>query len=255
MALPNIKNSVGMAVTAVADSGVGTITLGAALSGGYQTAATAYGANANIDIRIEEGDTWEVCRDCTYTHSGTTVARGTLEDSSSGTSTRVAFTSAAKVYVVETGKRLHLARNRGVVRVISNGSTTQSIAASTFTKVTTALATEVVDQNGWWDAANKKFVPTEPGQYFVCVGAGIVGLSDGKSLIVGIYKNGAIHAIVARGYSSANLMVVILTGSTTIEMNGTTDYAELYVYHSDSTTLNTSPEAERMAFVAFRIGD
>ena len=106
MALPSIKNSVGMAVTAVADSGVGALTVGAALSGGYQTAATAYGANANIDIRIEEGDTWEVCRDCTYTHSGTTVTRGTLEDGSSGTSTRVAFTSAAKVYVVESAERM-----------------------------------------------------------------------------------------------------------------------------------------------------
>ena len=104
MALPSIKNSVGMAVTAVADSGVGTITLGAALSGGYQTAATAYGANANIDIRIEEGNTWEVCRDCTYTHSGTTVSRGTLEASSTGSA--ISFTSAAKVYVVETAERI-----------------------------------------------------------------------------------------------------------------------------------------------------
>ncbi len=95
-----------MAVTSVASSGVGDITLGAALSGGYQTAATAYGANANIDIRVEEGDTFEVCRDCTYTHSGTTVNRGTLEDGSSGTATRVAFTSAAKVYVIESAERI-----------------------------------------------------------------------------------------------------------------------------------------------------
>jgi len=101
MPLPNIKNRVGNAVSGT--PGTGTITLSSA-EAGYQSFATAYGANANVDILIEEGDAWEIARDCTYTHSGTTVTRGTLEASSTGSA--VSFTSAAKVYVIESAERV-----------------------------------------------------------------------------------------------------------------------------------------------------
>lgn len=108
MALPSIKNRVGNAVTGT--PGTGTITLGSAESG-YQSFSTAYGANANVDILIEEGPSWEIARDCTYTHSGTTLTRGTLESSSTGAA--VSFTSAAKVYVIETANRLSASAPQG----------------------------------------------------------------------------------------------------------------------------------------------
>lgn len=82
--------------------GTGTITLGSA-SSGYQSFANAYGANATVDILIVEGTAWEVARDCTYTNSGTTVTRGTLEASSTGSA--VSFTSAAVVSVIATADR------------------------------------------------------------------------------------------------------------------------------------------------------
>lgn len=100
MGIPSIKNRVGMTVTGT--PGTGTITLNAAESG-YQSFATAYGANANVDILIEDGTAWEIARDCTYTHSGTTVTRGTLEASSTGSA--ISLTSAAKVYVVHSAGR------------------------------------------------------------------------------------------------------------------------------------------------------
>lgn len=92
-------NRVKMTVTSVASAGTGTITLNAA-STGYRSFATAYGANATVDILITEGTTWEIARNCTYTHSGTTVSRGTLENSSTGSA--VEFTSAAVVSVIAT---------------------------------------------------------------------------------------------------------------------------------------------------------
>jgi len=92
-------NRVKMTVTSVASSGTGTITLNAA-STGFRSFATAYGANATVDILITEGDTWEIARNCTYTHSGTTVSRGTLENSSTGSA--VAFTADAVVSVIAT---------------------------------------------------------------------------------------------------------------------------------------------------------
>lgn len=101
MGVPNLKNRVGMTVTGTPSTG--TITLNAADTG-YQSFATAYAANANVDVLIVEGSAWEVARDCTYTHSGTTLSRGTLEASSTGSA--LSLTSAAKVYVTETAERM-----------------------------------------------------------------------------------------------------------------------------------------------------
>lgn len=92
---------VGMTVSGT--PGTGTITLSAADTG-YRSFATAYAADATVDIRIEEGPAWEIARDCTYTNSGTTVTRGTLEASSTGSA--VSFTSAAKVYVINSATRI-----------------------------------------------------------------------------------------------------------------------------------------------------
>ncbi len=92
-------NRVKMTVTSVASSGTGDITLNAA-SSGFRSFATAYGANATVDILITEGTAWEIARNCTYTHSGTTVSRGTLENSSTGSA--VAFTADAVVSVIAT---------------------------------------------------------------------------------------------------------------------------------------------------------
>lgn len=94
------KNRVKMTVSGT--PGTGTITLSAA-SSGYQSFATAYGADATVDLLIEEGTAWEVARDCAYTNSGTTVTRGTLEASSTGSA--VSFTSAAVVSVIATADR------------------------------------------------------------------------------------------------------------------------------------------------------
>jgi hypothetical protein len=55
-----------------------------------------------VDILITEGSNWELRKDCTYTHSTTTLSRGTLVEQSSA----FAFTSAAQVAVVLLGERV-----------------------------------------------------------------------------------------------------------------------------------------------------
>lgn len=91
------KNRVKMTVSGT--PGTGTVTLNAA-SSGHQSFATAYGANATVDVLFEDGTEWEVARNCTYTHSGTTVTRGTLEESSTGSA--IGLTSAATASVIAT---------------------------------------------------------------------------------------------------------------------------------------------------------
>ncbi len=99
--MPTHANRVRMTVSGT--PGTGTITLNAAQSG-YQSLAAAYGANATVDVVITDGAAWEVARDCTYTHSGTTLTRGTLEASSTGSV--LSLTSAAVVSVTLTAARI-----------------------------------------------------------------------------------------------------------------------------------------------------
>lgn len=95
------KNRVKTTVSAVASSGLGAFTISTA-SSGYRTFA-AGDDGKSFDCLITEGTAWEVRQGCTYTHSGTSLARGTLEDSSTGSA--VAFTSAAIVSVSATADR------------------------------------------------------------------------------------------------------------------------------------------------------
>lgn len=94
------KNRVQMSVSGT--PGTGTITLGSAASG-YQSFSAAHGANATVDVLITDGTAWEVARACTYTHSGTTLSRGTLEASSTGIA--ISLTSAAVVSQIATADR------------------------------------------------------------------------------------------------------------------------------------------------------
>lgn len=84
-----------------ATTGTGTITLGSA-SSGFQSFADAYGANATVDVLITDGTAWEVARNCTYTHSGTTLTRGTLEDSSTGGALNLSGSATVSVVATAT---------------------------------------------------------------------------------------------------------------------------------------------------------
>lgn len=96
-------------VTVSGTPGTGTITLGSA-SSGYQTFAAAYAGNATVDVLITDGTAWEVARNCTYTNSGTTLSRGTLEASSTGSA--ISLTSSAvvsEILAASKGNRLEAA--------------------------------------------------------------------------------------------------------------------------------------------------
>jgi hypothetical protein len=241
MALPSIKNRVGNAVTSVAGGGTGTITLASAETG-YQSFSAAYGANANVDVLIEEGSAWEIARDCTYTHSGTTLSRGTLEASSTGSA--LSLTSAAKVYVVNSADRingLNRLYNLPVLLVDGLSASAQSLSASTFTKITTALHTAaVVDTLSGWSSANKRYTPTVAGKYLCIAQIKALNISDKKFTIAGVYKNGSVAAYGSRNYNSNGSAADQESGPvlTVVEMNGSTDYIELYGYISEAKNVS-----------------
>lgn len=358
MANHTYKNRVGVAT---ATTGTGTMTLGSAESG-YQ--GFAAGDNGKyFDAVIEDGAAWEVARECLYTHSGTTLTRGTLESSSTGSA--ISLTGAAKVYVVDTAYRLNYITSRlqsdplltiassgasfvhtvtepgviditltnhctlsfsaipsgawkirlilrqggagsytvswpsgitwdgggsapslrttvgayddielmsldsgasfigrnlrqqlasggtayDIVHVQNDGVATQSFTASVSTKVAAILTSVISDPNSWWDATNKKFIPTVAGKYLISVGA--QGGSVSAALTAQIFRNGVNQA---NGAAYAGSAYCSCFHSLVVDLNGSTDEVEFKVYSSGATT-TSNPAAANQYFRAVRIGD
>jgi hypothetical protein len=149
MPCPDLRNRVGNLVSGA--PGTGTITLGGAITG-HRTFAAAYGADANVDVLIEDGAEWEIARDCTYTNSSGTLTRGTLEESSTGSVLNL--TSAAKVYVVNTAQRIN---------DVNVPSTTWAAlpAANTVGKFTRRWVTDVGANGGsmWYSDGVSRWFP------------------------------------------------------------------------------------------------
>lgn len=253
------RNRVKMTVSGT--PGTGTITLGSAVSG-YQSAATAYGGNATIDILVEEGTAWEVARDCTYTHSGTTVTRGTLEASSTGSA--VSFTSAAVVSVIATagwGNDVERLLSPHPVRTEGTGSNQTISSTSTFTKVTCMQAD--YDSAGLWNNTNKVILPTVAGRYLLLFAGAIANIDDGKRIIfrLGVDEAGggtldsanAQSFDLLRGYSSVASGFVGGTCAVVVEANGARSFGVL-AWQDSGVTAAVNGETGRIGLYAQYLG-
>lgn len=97
--------------------GTGTITVSTAVSG-FRTFASGDGGKT-FSCLFVDGTAWEVATGCTYTHSGTTLTRGTLENSSTGSA--ISLTSAAIVSVIAPA-------SFGNTTVATGNATTSAVA-------------------------------------------------------------------------------------------------------------------------------
>jgi len=245
-------------VTAISNTpgASGALTIAAAASG-YRT----FGASddgLSFDVSIVDGTAWEIRTGCVYTHTGTSLSRGTLEDSSTGSA--IALTSAAVVTVTLSagmGHSLVKQINPGSVYANNDGTTIQSIANSTFTRLT-AITTEVFDQLGWYNAAIQRFQPTRSGIYLVGMGAQvtlpIASIGASASVIALIRKNGTDYAHLARGWVTQDAVDsaknVGVSGSCLVHLNGSSDYVEPFLWQNDTASRNTVAGAERQFFFA-----
>ena len=111
---------------------------------------------------------------------------------------------------------------------VNKGGTNQAVTAATSTKVT--WSTELFDTNN--NFASDRFTPTAAGKY-IFSGSTTCGFITGYCLAI-LYRNGLVVAEGGRN-SSASGSDKAATVTHILDMNGTTDYAELYVYTSGTT--------------------
>lgn len=184
------KNRLKTAISAVASSGLGALTIGSANSG-YRTFGASDDGLTFDGITITEGTAWEVRDGCVYTHSGTSLSRGTLMDSSTGSA--VAFTSAA---VVSQGGSADWAElvQLAMASVIPGGRLTLEsgvpVSASDQTAKTNVYYTPFVHNVvPLWDGY--KWVPVEFGETTLALGT----LTSGKPYDVFGYMSSGVLAL------------------------------------------------------------
>jgi len=117
----------------------------------------------------------------------------------------------------------------------------QTAADATATKLN--INTETYDTDGCFDTSTYRFTPTEAGKYFVYGNA--EWYSTGNTFNFGaarIYKNGSLLFSLGHNGNASGGAQEGKEPSGVVDMNGSTDYLELYVYQdtsdSSSVTLN-----------------
>lgn len=104
-------------------------------------------------------------------------------------------------------------------------TTAQSITTNTFTKVT--INSETFDTaNNFDPTTNYRFTPTTAGYYQLNATLNGAGTTISRE-IFSFFKNGSEYLRFADFNDVAN---TVASGSTVMYFNGSTDYAELYVY-------------------------
>ena len=112
-------------------------------------------------------------------------------------------------------------------------SAVQTLTNATYTKI--AFNTKTFDTNTNFDTTNYRFTPTVAGYYQVSSLVQYQGIGSATLSSLKIYKHGATMT-PEREVDILNTQFVSLGISTLIQMNGTTDYLEIYVAQNVGTS-------------------
>ena len=262
------KNRVRCAISNTPGS-AGALTLSTADTG-YRTLG-ASDDGLSFDVVITDGTAWEVRTDCTYTHSGTSLARGTLEDSSTGSA--ITLTSSAIVTVTATagrGNTFEAIRKSGFL-AYADGTNQQNLTTGTGTTLIHggsggALKTEEFDIEGWFTQSTGIFFPQQSGLWLIGASAVFGTIADAAYVAVYISHStdGSTWSdsddkggIAWRGYSAAAGANIGGSGSFIVNANGTTDRWALRLFHTDAGTPKVPATASVRGWAKFwarRIG-
>lgn len=114
---------------------------------------------------------------------------------------------------------------------VHKNGTNQTVTASTNAKLT--WSTEVFDTNN--NFATDRFTPTEAGKYLIVVSA---RCAQPGMCIPSIYKNGSLYAQTQ--WTNHTFADQAPQATAIIDMNGTTDYVEAFIYSTGTVIGGTS---------------
>lgn len=123
------------------------------------------------------------------------------------------------------------------INFLARRTASQSIPTAVWTKV--QLDGEAFDSDSYFDSTtNYRFTPGVAGDYLFYANVLLEALADTKLHGIAIYKNGAhFNRVMFRIGGTGN---TDLNMATVVDLNGSTDYVELYVYHEHGSNRNIS---------------
>ena len=124
----------------------------------------------------------------------------------------------------------------------------QNISNGTLTKI--SINTEVFDTNSNYDTSAYRFTPNVAGKYFVFASFRFDTNSDFEGLELQVKKNGSTKIIEV---TDRNEYYTTITSQSVAEMNGSSDYLEMFGYQASGGTLATGAAYAAINFGAYRI--
>ena len=160
-----------------------------------------------------------------------TLKVGTIQ-TSSGTGT-ITLGQSGETVNFPSGVTLTTVDGINVPAFSVRRSADQSFSAGAWTKI--QFDSEGYDTNNFFDSTtNYRFTPTIAGKYLFCLNGGLIYTGTAAVSGIGLYKNATFEANTVPYISSMNSGYV-LSVSTIIDLNGSSDYVEAYVY-TDATS-------------------
>lgn len=253
--------------------GVGTLTLAGALTDGSKTYLAAQGVipsgtklgYAVLDLANGETEWGEG----TYTESGgtRTLSRDAVIQSSNSGSL-VSFTAGAeKVVLLGIPVRViqELAGGGAVSSALAEAvktaqghyvravqSSSQSLGHNVWTTLIFDAAT--IDPNGILNTTNGKIEATEAGLYRIRGSTSITADNTDHALAIRVTKNGTAPGQNSYSNGSPTGQPLFSQWEDVVELNGTTDYAELQAYQAGSGASAENTSATQTLLIVERIG-
>ncbi len=147
----------------------------------------------------------------------------------------IASVGATGAHLISNGASALPTMKGGLNAFSAYRNTNQSISSGVYTKI--QYASESFDTGGFFDSAtNYRYTPLIAGKYFVSSQITFdTVFTAGTICIALIYKNGGAIAETFAYSDLANHYVGLFLG-TMVDMNGSTDYLEVYCLHGDITS-------------------
>ena len=247
-AFPSFRSDLNSALSALKSMNSGTAAPSSPVAGmlWYDT--------ANSVLKMYNGSTWD------NIPAPSTVDFAALTSSTvASTAEAEAGTATDKLMTPErTAEAIAALGGAGLKHTFVGRSGTQSINSNTLTKMQFNSATgDFTDTENWFDTTtNHRFQPTEPGSFLIRLDWKFDSATDGIYTYASLYKNGSAHTPTLWGISQyAGSIKVGFSAQYIVQMNGTTDYLEGYVWHNFGTNKNLVQNTGDTTFTAIKLAN
>ncbi len=128
-------------------------------------------------------------------------------------------------------------------------TTDQTVASGAFTKI--QFDTETYDpQSDYDNSTNYRYTPSSAGYYIASTSISFYNSNGAAQLQVKLYKNGSEFAFSSGSHVQSGGYGVSVSFSHIVQMNGSSDYIEVYALHNDTA----SKPIWRSLFSAWKVG-